>query len=529
MTGPVDGKLANNRASLILPGGYLPHADARQQRHTRPAMAADGAARRSTRKRGRGRRRAGEREHRPHRDPHAVRARAQPDRRRACPPSLPEEEKFQIARRVVGAEQQYITYHEFLPALGVHLPQYRGYNPDVDPTLSNEFATVGYRAHSMIHGEFELERAGGTYSPTSSTRSSTQGIEVEDDDDETRARRSRSASRSGTPTSSQQSASARFCRASAASGSTRTTSRSTTRCGASCSRSRSRGAAIRRLRRADHQARVLHRRRRTSARSTSSAVATMACRTTTSCASRTACAPKTSFTEITGESTELSAQHADQPARPDRRPDILDFTKLRTPTATRFRSAARTPARSAVTGVRRSTARGAAEGDLRRGNVNKIDAFVGMLSEQHVRGTEFGELQLAIWTQAVRGAPRRRPVLLPQRSLLATIREQYGIDYRQTLAESSSSTPASRPERLQGAARRRGRSRPQPAVYPGGTDEGGQDALSIRCAHRSRRCDRLVAAVGGDAVHRRGRLEPWRTSSSLASSWRSSALRSSWQ
>ncbi|MFA9566478.1 MAG: peroxidase family protein, partial [Acidimicrobiales bacterium] len=29
--------------------------------------------------------------------------------------------------------------------------------PDVDPSITNEFATVGYRAHSQIHGEFEAE------------------------------------------------------------------------------------------------------------------------------------------------------------------------------------------------------------------------------------------------------------------------------------------------------------------------------------------------------------------------------------
>jgi len=76
------------------------------------------------------------------------------------PRSMPEEQKFQIARRVIGAEQQWITFREFLPALGVKLRRYSGYRPSVNPSLGNEFATVAYRAHSMIHGEFEIgERA----------------------------------------------------------------------------------------------------------------------------------------------------------------------------------------------------------------------------------------------------------------------------------------------------------------------------------------------------------------------------------
>jgi hypothetical protein len=58
----------------------------------------------------------------------------------ALPQSLPAETKFQIARRVVGAEIQYITYTQFLPALGVRLDPYRGYDPNVNPGLSNEFA-----------------------------------------------------------------------------------------------------------------------------------------------------------------------------------------------------------------------------------------------------------------------------------------------------------------------------------------------------------------------------------------------------
>ena len=39
----------------------------------------------------------------------------------ALPRTLPATERFQIARRVVAAEQQYITYTEFLPAMGVRL------------------------------------------------------------------------------------------------------------------------------------------------------------------------------------------------------------------------------------------------------------------------------------------------------------------------------------------------------------------------------------------------------------------------
>src|SRR6185436_5324029 len=54
------------------------------------------------------------------------------------PSSLSDEDKFQIARRIMIAEQQYITYNEWLPALGVSLPKYTGYNPSVNATASTE-------------------------------------------------------------------------------------------------------------------------------------------------------------------------------------------------------------------------------------------------------------------------------------------------------------------------------------------------------------------------------------------------------
>ncbi len=74
----------------------------------------------------------------------------------AAEPNLDPETKFQIARKIVIATQQHITYDEFLPTVGVEADPYQGYDPNVDPRLINEFATVGYRAHSMVHGDFDF-------------------------------------------------------------------------------------------------------------------------------------------------------------------------------------------------------------------------------------------------------------------------------------------------------------------------------------------------------------------------------------
>jgi len=99
------------------------------------------------------------------------------------PRVLTDEVKFQIARRVVGAEIEFITYNEFLPDIGVKLPAYTGYNPSVDPTLANEFATVGFRAHSMVHGEFEPTLAAGTFSQADLAFYTQNGITIETNSD----------------------------------------------------------------------------------------------------------------------------------------------------------------------------------------------------------------------------------------------------------------------------------------------------------------------------------------------------------
>ncbi len=74
-------------------------------------------------------------------------------------PKLNDQEIYQRARAVVIAEIQSITYNEWLPAvLGSNaMPRYTGYNPRVNPGLSNEFATAAFRfGHSILGDDVEF-------------------------------------------------------------------------------------------------------------------------------------------------------------------------------------------------------------------------------------------------------------------------------------------------------------------------------------------------------------------------------------
>lgn len=81
-------------------------------------------------------------------------------------------------------EQQYITYNEFLPSLGVTLDRYTGYDPTVNTDLSNEFAATGYRGHSFIHGELELETELDRYTPEQLAALEELGVELIIEEDE---------------------------------------------------------------------------------------------------------------------------------------------------------------------------------------------------------------------------------------------------------------------------------------------------------------------------------------------------------
>ncbi|MDF1859905.1 MAG: peroxidase family protein [Verrucomicrobiales bacterium] len=79
-----------------------------------------------------------------------------------------DEEIYQRARAIVGALLQKITYHEWLPALlGKHaLNHYGGYDPNVDPSISNEFSTAAFRiGHTMLPSEYQVLDDFGTATP----------------------------------------------------------------------------------------------------------------------------------------------------------------------------------------------------------------------------------------------------------------------------------------------------------------------------------------------------------------------------
>ncbi len=79
----------------------------------------------------------------------------QVDQLQAQHPDWSGDQLYQTARAIVTAEIENITYTEFLPHLlgpGT-IPSYQGYDPDVDPRITEEFATSAYRfGHSIVSG-----------------------------------------------------------------------------------------------------------------------------------------------------------------------------------------------------------------------------------------------------------------------------------------------------------------------------------------------------------------------------------------
>jgi hypothetical protein len=140
--------------------------------------------------------------------------------------------------------------------------------------------------------------------------------------------------------------------------------------------------------------------------------------------------PKPSFTAITGE---FSQEYPGGAADWIDDPGILDFTQLLDADGQAVEPGSEAADEEVVTAVRRATL--AAQLAAIYGTVDRLDAFVGMLAEQHFPGTEFGELQLAIWTrqfEALRDGDRFFYLNDPS---LQIIEKRYGVGYRHTLAQ----------------------------------------------------------------------------------------------
>ena len=144
-------------------------------------------------------------------------------------------------------------------------------------------------------------------------------------------------------------------------------------------------------------------------------------------------APASSFTDITGEATDRFPSAHVNNRDPIDDPDILDFIRLRDEDGNRIKLGSDAAAEEAVLGVRRSTL--AARLKAIYGSVDKLDAFVGMISEPHVTGSELGPLQLAIWKRQFEALRDGDRFFYENDPFLAKIEQTYGITYKHTLAE----------------------------------------------------------------------------------------------
>jgi hypothetical protein len=409
--GPVDGEMANNGASLLLtPDGHLPRATARGNPAAAPGMKTDGRLRLAPQTAAvAGDVRANE--NMALTAIHTLFAREHNRIVRALPATLSAEERFQIARRVVSAEQQYVTYREFLPAVGVKLPPYRGYDPAVNPTLTNEFATVAYRAHSMIHGEFELEVAGrevvvslgeAFFNPDlvravglgpilhALTREAQYRNDEQIDD-------SLRSVLFQLPGPGAPDPAACFLDPGAT----------------GCFQGVQDLGALDVERGRDHGMPAYNELRKAFG-----------------------LGPRRTFRAITGERSERFPRHRlIDASKPIDDPSILSFVELRDAEGRLVPRGGDEDDGIARSARRRSPL--AARLKAVYGSVKKVDAFTGMVSEPHLPGSELGELQHAIWARQFDALRTGDRFFYRHDPALDEIRARYGVDYRHTLAELS--------------------------------------------------------------------------------------------
>lgn len=343
------------------------------------------------------------------------------------PDDLDEETKFDIARRVVVALQQYITYTEFLPAMGVDLDEYSGYDPTVDPTITNEFATVGYRAHSQVHGEYEAEISLDAISDDGIAALERQGVSVERTDDAVEVAIPLNVA-FGNPALLTDLGLGNVLAGLASEAAYANDEQIDNQLRsvlfqipgpdvenpldcldgdeiAGCFTSVNDLGALDVLRGYDHGMQTYNELR---------AVYGLA--------------PVSTFAELTGEATEELPERLTIDD-----PEIMDFVTVMDANGNVLEPGSDAADDETISALRRTTT--ASRLKALFGDVDEVDAFTGMVSEPHVAGTEFGELQLAMWTDqfgALRDGDR---FFYGNDPALDAIAEAYGVDYRRSLGD----------------------------------------------------------------------------------------------
>ncbi|WP_426502234.1 peroxidase family protein [Dactylosporangium sp. McL0621] len=408
--GPADGDSAHSGGRLLMKDGYLPRRNARGDAASAPNMVI-GAMPDPGEAVAAGDQRANE-------NPMLLSAQTLFAREHnrivnQLPRGMAEEDKFQIARAVVIAETQYITYNEWLPALGVQLPRYTGYRPGVNTSVTNEFATIGYRAHSMINPALEVRTEARRYDAGTVQWLRSLGIQVK-----YRGDRVDLVIPHGYLTFFQPTLIERLELGPALQGIGLTPMSNNDELITNRIRSLVAPvtdtlqavndlAAVDIERGRDHGFPKYNDIRRAFG-----------------------LAPKTSFKDITGEDTEeFPADPLLPPGHEIDSPHCLDFVAL----YDRHGRKTTAEANNAVRGKRRTTL--AARLKAVYGTVDAVDAFAGMVCERHRPDSEFGELQWTIWRAqftALRDGDRFFYEINP---LLRFVRNAFGIDYRTTLGD----------------------------------------------------------------------------------------------
>jgi len=67
-------------------------------------------------------------------------------------PNWSDERLYQRARKMVGAYIQKITFDDWLPSIGIIIEEYTGYNPSIDPTISNSFSAAAVVLENTLMG-----------------------------------------------------------------------------------------------------------------------------------------------------------------------------------------------------------------------------------------------------------------------------------------------------------------------------------------------------------------------------------------